>query len=160
MTKEARLQNWTLLLCYNSVKHSTDLVEAGLTVELFRGMGHQGVLTKDTEKKIIMLKFQILEKNQITFIQWTIQEHVTRSMYRKTYWFKNNALYVILAESVPILATSPAVQSFTITKVVLSNTLHFTLLRLLKPNDHLSFIALIYLTNTEFYYHHGTNTLK
>ena len=95
MTKEARLQNWTLLLCYNSVKHSTDLVEAGLTVELFRGMGHQGVLTKDTEKKIIMLKFQILEKNQITFIQWTIQEHVTRSMYRKTYWFKNNALYVI-----------------------------------------------------------------
>ena len=29
-----------------------------------------------------------------------------------------------LAESVPILATSQAVQSFTITKPVLSNTLH------------------------------------
>ena len=37
----------------------------------------------------------------------------------------------ILAESVPILATSPAVQSFTIIKAVLSNTLHFTLPRLL-----------------------------
>ena len=53
---------------------------------------------------------------------------------------------LLLAESVPILATSPAVQNVTITIAVLSNTLHLTLPRLLKPNDHLSFIALICLT--------------
>ena len=49
------------------------------------------------------------------------------------------------AESVPILATLPAVQSFNITKAGLSNTLHFTSPRLLKPNDHLLFIALVCL---------------
>ena len=37
--------------------------------------------------------------------------------------------------------TSPAVQSFTTTKAVLSNTLHLTLPRLLKPNDHLLFMS-------------------
>ena len=34
------------------------------------------------------------------------------------------SFYLRLAESVPILATSQAAQSFTITKPVLSNTLH------------------------------------
>ena len=37
-----------------------------------------------------------------------------------------NGIYTVLAESVPILATSQAVQSCTITEPVLSNTLHLS----------------------------------
>ena len=55
------------------------------------------------------------------------------AMYCQSYWYRLGSFVVVirqfehyrkLAESVPILATSQAVRSFTITQPVLSNTLH------------------------------------
>ena len=49
-----------------------------------------------------------------------------RSLIKTPLKFMTVQFYVILAESVSILATSQAIQSFTITEPVLSNTLHLS----------------------------------